>query len=356
MTLQQLRSIQEVVRHGLNISAAARALGNTPPNVSRYIRLLEEELAVRMFQRVGGKLTGLTPEGISIMLEVGAVLAGVDGLHRLAQDMQHVADGRLTVGCADVCAAQVLPPALTEFKRHYPGVVVNILHGSPQEMIRLLGDGVVDFALVAGDMPQYGELLLLPYMRHNLSIVVASGHPLSQLESISLTDLAAYPLATYAAGHVGRANVDAAFAAANVVPDIAYTSNDAELLQNMIHGGDVVGVFCVSAYSQGTAANLLTREGERLFAPVAVYVCLRRDGVMRRHGYALIEQLAPHLSYDKVAQACTMRDFGPVLDVAGDTPRPVIGQSMDNVTSLPRAAALASRYELDFACRSIANY
>ncbi|GEM_PF-711558 len=358
MTLQQLRSIQEVVRNGLNISAAARALDNTPPNVSRYIRMLEEELSVRMFNRAGGRLVGLTPEGNRIMDMVVAVLDSADGLQRMAQVMQHAADGRFAVGSDDVCAVGALPPAVAAFRKIYPGVMVNILRGSTQEMIRLVSDGSVDCALIMGDMTRFDDLVALPYAQHELSIVMSRGHPLSQEENLTLPALADYPLATYISGHAGRASVDAAFAAANVLPDIVYESNDAELCASIVLDSDVIGIICGNSREKLPDGLMQVSGGSGLFAPVSAYICMRRESVMRRYGYEFVELLAPQLTCDKVMRAFYTRDSSPA---AGLPEQPVLQtarHAADNIASLQRlrSGRLSNGKSNEFLSRSIATY
>lgn len=53
MKLQQLRFINEVKQQGMNISAAAQVLYTSQPGISTQIRLLEEELGIRIFERSG---------------------------------------------------------------------------------------------------------------------------------------------------------------------------------------------------------------------------------------------------------------------------------------------------------------
>ena len=61
MKLQQLRYIREVARHDLNVSATAQSLYTSQPGISRQIRLLEDELGVKIFTRSGRHLTQITP-------------------------------------------------------------------------------------------------------------------------------------------------------------------------------------------------------------------------------------------------------------------------------------------------------
>jgi LysR family cys regulon transcriptional activator len=67
MNLQQLRYIQEVVRHGLNVSEAAEALFTSQPGVSKQIRQLETELGVDIFVRHGKRLVEVTEPGRQVL-------------------------------------------------------------------------------------------------------------------------------------------------------------------------------------------------------------------------------------------------------------------------------------------------
>ncbi len=60
MKLQQLRFLLAVVNNHLNITAAAERLFTSQPGVSKQIRLLEKELGVQIFERVGRHLTSIT--------------------------------------------------------------------------------------------------------------------------------------------------------------------------------------------------------------------------------------------------------------------------------------------------------
>lgn len=356
MTLQQLRSVQEVMRHNLNISAAARALNNTTPNVSRYIRMLEEELGVRMFHRLAGKLTGLTPEGAAIMDMIADALNGIDGIQRVAQGMQHAAAGKLTIGSADICSNGILSALIARFKRDYPEVTLNVWRGSAQEMARLVAEGRMDLALVTEDVHRYGDLVSLPYTRHALSVVTAAQHPLQNDVELSLATLAEYPLATYVVGHAGRSSVDAAFAAAGVVPEIVYASNDAEFFKAIISSTNTVGILCAGVYDATGDGELLARDVGELFTPVTAYVCVRRDGLMRRYGYAFIEMLAPHLSYDKVVHVLSVRDPHKMAELLGPPPLVAVRRATANIKQLPALKAVATTTDIHFARRSIATY
>ncbi len=86
MTLQQLRYLREVARHGLNISDAARALSTSQPGISKQLRLLEEELEVEIFSRKHGRIVELTYSGMRILSIAEKVLRDTDALKKIGND------------------------------------------------------------------------------------------------------------------------------------------------------------------------------------------------------------------------------------------------------------------------------
>jgi DNA-binding transcriptional LysR family regulator len=60
-SLERLRALREVARLG-GFSAAAKALGLTQPAVSNHVRLLEQQLGLKLLERIG-KTARPTREG-----------------------------------------------------------------------------------------------------------------------------------------------------------------------------------------------------------------------------------------------------------------------------------------------------
>ena len=63
MKLQQLRCVYEIVQNDFNISKAAEFLHTSQPGVSKQIQLLEVEVGIKIFQRNGKRLPGLSDAG-----------------------------------------------------------------------------------------------------------------------------------------------------------------------------------------------------------------------------------------------------------------------------------------------------
>ena len=90
MNFQQLRYIREVVRCGLNISAAAEILHTAQPGISNQIRLLEEELQVQIFERNGKRLIGITQPGRSVLAMAERILREIDNIKQVTIPISHM--------------------------------------------------------------------------------------------------------------------------------------------------------------------------------------------------------------------------------------------------------------------------
>ena len=68
MKLQQLRYLVAIVENDLNITAASEKLFTSQPGVSKQLKLLEDELGLRLFNRKGKSLQNITPAGEEVVV------------------------------------------------------------------------------------------------------------------------------------------------------------------------------------------------------------------------------------------------------------------------------------------------
>ena len=74
MKLQQLRCIYQIVQNDFNISKAAESLHTSQPGVSKQVQLLEDEVGIKIFQRNGKRLTGLSDAGNALYKSISEKL------------------------------------------------------------------------------------------------------------------------------------------------------------------------------------------------------------------------------------------------------------------------------------------
>ncbi|RZJ02344.1 MAG: LysR family transcriptional regulator [Brevundimonas sp.] len=144
------------IAHG-SFSGSARALGLTPSAVSRTIGRIEGRLGVRLILRTTRVLT-LTAEGQAYLQGARRVLADLDDVERAIAD-QGAPRGRVRISAALSHGRLCVTPALGEFVRRHPHIVVDLS----------LTDTVVDIAAGQADVAiRFGPLADSPLMARRL--------------------------------------------------------------------------------------------------------------------------------------------------------------------------------------------
>lgn len=143
MELRQLR-IFATAAQLLNFTKTAQELDYAQSNVTAQIRQLEEELGVRLFERLGRSLQ-LTYEG-------GVLLRYAKKMLRLEEEaLQRVAAGteiagRISIGAAESLCIYRLPPLIQEYRRLYPLVDIHLEVNSCHQFPHLLRTNSIDVA------------------------------------------------------------------------------------------------------------------------------------------------------------------------------------------------------------------
>ncbi|MDI5934890.1 HTH-type transcriptional regulator CysB [Halomonas kalidii] len=305
MKLQQLRYIWEVTRHNLNVSATAQSLFTSQPGISKQIRLLEDELGVEIFARSGKHLTRVTPAGQAIIELAGRVLRLTENIKEVAQEHSDERRGSLSIATTHTQARYALPPVIRDFTRKYPDVALHMQQGTPKQIAQMVSDGQADFAIATESLELFNDLVLLPCYRWNRCVLVPRDHPLGQLESLTLEALAAHPLVTYVFGFTGRSQLDDAFRAHGLSPNVVLTAADADVIKTYVRLGMGVGIVAHMAVDPEQDTDLVALDAGHLFESSTTKIGIRRGTFMRSYMYDFLQRFASHLSRDLVDAAMT---------------------------------------------------
>jgi LysR family cys regulon transcriptional activator len=298
--LQQLRYLTAIVRNNLNISAAAESLYTSQPGISKQLRLLEEELGVELFSRNGKHLTEMTPIGRQIISKAEGILREVNNIQILAEEYRDDRRGSLTMATTHTQARYVLPPIIKQFRERYPAVTLQVHQGSPVQIAELVRSGEVDFAIATESLELFDDLVMMPCYVWQRCVLVPCGHPLVELERLTLQDVAQYPLVTYVFGFTGRSQLDEAFRNARLKPIVAFTATDADVIKTYVRLGMGVGIVARMAYDPGQDLDLVQLDASHLFVANITKIGFRRGMFLRCYMYDFIEFFAPHLTRERV--------------------------------------------------------
>lgn len=300
MKLQQLRYLTAIVRNNLNISAAAESLYTSQPGISKQLRMLEEELGVELFSRNGKHLTEMTPVGKQIIAKVDIILREVNNIQILAEEYRDDRRGNLSIATTHTQARYALPPVIKLFRERYPAVTLQVHQGSPAQIAEMVQSGEVDFAIATESLELFNDLVMMPCYIWQRSVLVPCNHPLTNLDHLTLQDLARYPLVTYVFGFTGRSQLDDAFRSVQLKPVVAFTATDADVIKTYIRLGMGVGIVARMAYDPKQDQDLVRLDAGHLFAASITRIGFRRGMFLRFYMYDFIELFAPHLTRERV--------------------------------------------------------
>ncbi|MCX7166280.1 MAG: CysB family HTH-type transcriptional regulator [Rhodocyclales bacterium] len=313
MKLQQLKYLVEVERRGLNVSEAAAALFTSQPGISKQVRLLETELGVIVFERSGKRLTGITAAGRVVLDLARKVLAEAANLARASADFAAEGKGQLMLATTHTQARYTLPPVIRNFVGRYPDVRLHVHQGSPGQVAEWLLDGTAEIGIATEALDRHPELLTLPCYQWSHKVVVPKGHPLSQVEALTLAALAQYPLITYDASFTGRSHIDRAFERQGLAANVVLSAIDADVIKTYVELGLGVGIIAEMAFDPQRDGALAALAANHLFDTNTTRLAFRGDLWLRGYDFEFIELLAPQLTRRVVEATIRGGDIDPGL-------------------------------------------
>jgi LysR family cys regulon transcriptional activator len=296
LNFQQLRSVREAVRRNFNLTDVAEALFTSQPGVSRQIRELEDELGIRIFERSGKRLTGLTEPGKRLLPILERLLQEADNMRRAGEDFTREKQGALTVFTTHTQARYTLPGAVRDFSERYQDVVLHLNQGAPQHVAEMVLSGEADIGIATDVLTTYDDLVVLPCYRWTYVAVVPQGHPLADGSPLTLQALARYPLISYNSGYTGRANLDEAFRSEGLTPHYRILAMNADVIKTYVELGMGVGVLARMAHDDERDKSLVAIDAAHLFEANTTHLAVRRGAYLRAYAYAFIEIFAPPLT------------------------------------------------------------
>ncbi len=207
MDFRQLEVFARVVELR-SFSRAAEALRLTQSTVSEHIRLLEDEVGTRLFDRLGRE---------TVPTRAGELLHGyARRLLVLRTEAQQALDqflgrvsGALTVGASTIPGEYVLPALIGGFREKFPQVSITLQIADTREIVDAVLDGRVELGVV-GARPVHRNLEATELMPDELVLVVPPGHAWFGRRQATLEELVPEPLIVREPGSGSRAALERA--------------------------------------------------------------------------------------------------------------------------------------------------
>ena len=249
MELRQLKYFVEVGRLG-SFSLASKSLFITQSTISQQIRKLEEELGVELLTRDTRHVTfsdygeQFYPCAVQVLEEAKA------GVERI-RDVKDLKVGRLSVG-ATYSFGPLLKQTVLDYYRLYPHIRLDLVITSKEDLRQKLLDRELDVALTykspLGEEHIESHLLF----QSRLCLIGRIGELKGVGETVSVQDLARFPLALPSMGLQARDTLEDVLFAQNVNLDIRLEINSVRSLLDLVGSSPLVTILSEEAIHQVT--------------------------------------------------------------------------------------------------------
>lgn len=189
MTLEvrHLSLVQAVAKEG-SISRAGVQLNLTQSALSHQLRVIEERLGVRLFQRHNKRMT-LSKPGTRLLQSADQIL---EELKRVEEDVKRIAtnkEGLLRICTQCYTAYHWLPSILKVFNRKFPNVDVQIVPDATTRPFEYLVEHKLDLAIVPETIRER-KILFEPLFHDHLVVIMHPNNPLVEKRHVNAHDFA----------------------------------------------------------------------------------------------------------------------------------------------------------------------
>ena len=294
MDLKRVRTFVTVAEQG-SVSKAAMRLHITQPALSRQIQDLQQELGLKLFDRIGRGIV-LTSEGEQLLAECRALLTQAETVGERAKTLLRGDTGTLKVAASPVQIEAVLSGFLHKYAKDYPNVDVRVIEAVGPEILAMLECGDIHLGIllhaVQVDDRSFGRSEVPPVE------LLAVCHPSFRPKfgnTIDVRVLASYPLLLLDSGFVVRKTFDAVCRLAKLKPKIIMESRAPSNLLALAEAGHGVAVIpsVVLTHRYRLRAARITHEGKLLREPLSIMWDSKR--VLPRYARDFCALLASHM-------------------------------------------------------------
>jgi DNA-binding transcriptional LysR family regulator len=235
MDLANLNAFIAIAEMG-SFSAAGERLHLTQPAVSKRIAGLEQQLDVRLFDRLGREVS-LTEAGRALLPRAYQILNVLDDTRRALTNLTGEVTGRLTLATSHHIGLHRLPPLLRAFTKAYPAVALDIQFLDSEVAYEEILHGRAELAVITLAPEPHALVKAVVVWDDPLDFVAAPEHPLATQANVSLADIARYPAVFPGENTFTHHIVSKLCEAQGLKPNIAMSTNYMETIKMMVSIG-----------------------------------------------------------------------------------------------------------------------
>ncbi len=248
-----------------SISAAAKELNNSQPNISRAMKNLENELGCRLLERTHTGVN-LTEDGEILFKHIEFAEKHFETAKAALENRRHPQKRKLflgfSIGISEMLLFDAILPVVGEFMKKHDDISIRIINDSTLDLITGVEEGMIDLAVItdSGAGTERGKEWL-----SFRDILIAGGtYRALKDKKLSLADLTRYPIICPRPGTETFRFYYAFFSSEGLLfePDIETASADQVLrfVENGMGLGFVADGIAYEAIRNGKVVKVDTKE------------------------------------------------------------------------------------------------
>ncbi len=241
MNFRKLRIFYETAIN-LNMTKVAKSLYISQPSVSQAIQELEEELGVKVFDRIGKRLS-LTYEGEVYFNYVRRILnlydEGIENIKKINNKEQ----GRIVIGASTTIGIYMLPDIIKDFVSINKGVEISLIIENTKNIEKMILQNKIDFAFVEGKIHSE-EIIYEKIWEDELVFIEPYEHEWTNKTFISKEDVSKEKFIMREKGSGTREIVESYLKDKGVEYEVFMELGSTEAIKRSVEAG--LGIGCVS--------------------------------------------------------------------------------------------------------------
>jgi LysR family carnitine catabolism transcriptional activator len=197
VSTKQLRAFRLVAQHR-NFTRAAEALFITPSGLSVLIRELESRVGFRLFDRTTRHVE-LTAHGSKLLVVIQRNLEELDTAIASLGNSAKRSCQPISLGTTPLVAANILPPAMREFRKQRPDVRIELFDADLPTLSSMVESGKLDMSL--GIFKAMPGVRREPFFRFSLMVARAIGDNVPSRRTLPWRALDGATLISLSPGH-----------------------------------------------------------------------------------------------------------------------------------------------------------
>ncbi len=241
MTLRKLE-IFYCVAEKLNMTTVSKEMHISQPAISQMIKEMEEELEVRLFNRLGKRLY-LTDEGELFKTYSRRMLNLYQEFEEVLEEKKDFKKGKLKLGASSTIGIYVMPKLIQEFIKEFPEIDISLKIGNTEDIANMILKNDIDFAFVEAEVDM-NEIKSEEIWKDELILITNPKHRWGDLSEIDESELKNEKFILREEGSGTRKVFEAAMKNNHIKYRESFTLGNTEAIKEIIMTG--LGISCLS--------------------------------------------------------------------------------------------------------------